>query len=308
MRTRTPLPARLGERFAVHAAAAAGVGRSRRDAADLDRPFHGIRARHEPTSFRELVDCYLPRLKRGHRFGGRTAMRLWGLPFPVAWTVEEPLEVIVPPAAAPPQTARVKGSRLADHRAHGMVLTGVPVVDPVAALFSCAPELTVQQAVIVIDAVVTTASNYPELGPMRPMTTLGSIEARLAQWGRFPGCGTIRAALPLARELVESPKESETRLIVVGAGLPEPIVQFEVREGARLVARVDLAYPEWKIAIEYEGDGHRADREQWRRDIQRQRELEARGWIVIRLTQEDLHHGGAALLPILRRAIALRSR
>lgn len=63
------------------------------------------------------------------------------------------------------------------------------------------------------------------------------------------------------------------------------------RDGAdleRLVARVDLAYPELKIAIEYEGDGHRTDKRQWRRDIQRQRDLEDRGWTVIRLTELDL--------------------
>src|SRR5690606_35632822 len=61
------------------------------------------------------------------------------------------------------------------------------------------------------------------------------------------------------------------------------------------VARVDLAYPELKIAIEYDGDGHRSDREQWRRDIRRQRELERRGWIVIHLTQADLDDPDAFL-------------
>lgn len=105
---------------------------------------------------------------------------------------------------------------------------------------------------------------------------------------------------------VESPKETETRLLLVDAGLPEPVVQHEVRDGRRLVARIDLAYPQWKIAIEYEGDGHRTDAAQWRRDIQRQRELEDRGWIVVRITQLDLTDGSAALLRRIRRAIAVR--
>ncbi|WP_307363284.1 endonuclease domain-containing protein [Microbacterium murale] len=188
-----------------------------------------------------------------------------------------------------------------------MTLKGVPVVDPVAAFFTCAHELTVVQAVTVIDALITTASDYPNLGPRRPMTTLQEIEDRLAQWGRFPGCATVREALPLARERVESPKETGTRLLIVSAGFPDPAVQFEVHDDDRLVARVDLAYPRLKIAIEYEGDGHRTDKVQWRRDIQRQRELEALGWIVIRLTADDLKDDGASLLDALRRAVATRT-
>lgn len=88
-------------------------------------------------------------------------------------------------------------------------------------------------------------------------------------------------------------------------GLPEPVVQHEVYDGHRLVARVDLGYPESKVAIEYEGDEHHTDKKQWRRDIQRQRELEARGWIVIRLTQEDLNMP-IALIARIRHALASR--
>lgn len=307
MRQRTRLPRRLGECFSVRDAAAAGVGRSRRDASDLDRPFHGIRAKERPSTFRALVDCYLPRLRAGQRFGGRTAMRLWGLPLPDVWTFAEPLEVTVGPDAAPPRTPGVKGRRLARERADTMILTGVPVIDPVAALFSTAAELTGDQVVAAIDALITTASGYPGLGPGRPLATRALIAERLAAWGRFPGCAAVRAALPLARERVESPKETAARLLVTGAGLPEPAVQFEVRDGGRLVARVDLAYPELRIAIEYEGDGHRRDKGQWRTDIRRQRELESLGWIVIRLTEADLADHGASLLSVLRRAIASRT-
>src|SRR5690606_27406781 len=115
-----------------------------------------------------------------------------------------------------------------------------------------------------IDALITTSFDYPGLGPGRPMTTLDAIRDRLRAWGRFPGCTSVRAALALAREKVESPKETETRLLIIRAGLPEPVVQFEVRDGGRLVARIDLAYPDLKIAIEYEGDEHRVDKNRWR--------------------------------------------
>ena len=93
--------------------------------------------------------------------------------------------------------------------------------------------------------------------------------------------------------------------MLVRHGLPEPHVQHDVFDGHRRIARVDLAYPEAKVAIEYEGDGHRTSQEQWRRDIQRQRELEALGWIVMRLTQVDLDDPDA-LITRVRSALASR--
>lgn len=72
-----------------------------------------------------------------------------------------------------------------------------------------------------------------------------------------------------------------------------------------MLGRVDLAYPELRIAIEYEGDGHRTDQEQWRRDIQRQQYLEGEGWMVIRLTQSDLD-ASQLLITRVRAAIAAR--
>ncbi|MGP6170607.1 endonuclease domain-containing protein [Microbacterium sp. A204] len=237
-------------------------------------------------------------------FAGRTAARLWGLPLPWFWMPDEPLDVAVPLHVNPPRIAGARGRRLADRKVNRWRISGVPVVDAVSALFTCAPGLTVNEAVTIIDALITDADGYPGLGPGRPLATIDEIEERLSVWGRFPGCGTVRGALSLARPKVESPKETETRLLITDAGFGEPVVQHKVCDGGRFIARVDLAYPKLKIAIEYEGDGHRRDPKQWRTDIRRQRDLEDHGWIVIRLTQEDLANGGAALFSRLRRAIA----
>lgn len=116
----------------------------------------------------------------------------------------------------------------------------------------------------------------------------------------------MRAQLPHTRSGAESPKETETRLLLTGAGLPEPMIQFVVSAHGRFVARVDLAYPQWRVAIEYEGDGHRTDRDQWRVDIRRQRDLEDLGWIVIRVTELDVRDGGRSLVARIRRATSTR--
>lgn len=308
MRHRVPLPEHLGSSFVVADARAAGVGRWRSSTPDLHRPFRGVRSVAVPDTFLATVRCYQPRMLPHHRCVGWTAMRLWGLPGCRRWTSTERVEIAVPRDAAPPRGPRVKGRRLDAGRAQTWQVHGTPTVDPIAALFTVARELTVDEAVVVMDALLTAADNYPGLLPGRPAFTRAQLEKRLAQWRRFPGSATIRDASPLARERVESPKETETRLMLVRAGLPEPVVQHEVWDGARLIARPDLSYPDLKIAIEYEGDGHRTDPAQWRRDIQRQRDLEDRGWIVIRLTQRDLREGRDSLLARVRGAIASRTR
>ncbi|MGP6170845.1 hypothetical protein ACTU6V_06505 [Microbacterium sp. A204] len=138
----------------------------------------------------------------------------------------------------------------------------------------CAPDLTVDQAIVMIDALVTPALNHPDLGPGKPMATLSEIEARL---------------------------------LIIDSGLPEPVVQFEVRVEGELIARPDLAYPELKVGIEYDGDGHRTDKDEWRRDIQRHRALTAAGWVSLHLTEADLAAGARdAFVAQLRRAMAER--
>lgn len=306
MRARTPLPPTLGERFTVKEASGAGVPRRRRDAPDLARPYRGIRVTTEPETFDDRVTAYAPRLAADQRFGGRTAARIWRMPVPSTWEKDETLHVFVPTSGSRPRTAGVTGLRLAAERLTLHRIDDVPVLDPVATLFSCAKGLTKLEAVTLIDSILTTATNYPGLRLSRPHVTIEDIAERLDVWNRFPGCGTIREALALASYDVESPKETETRLLMRTCGLPEPVVQYRVLNGLMFVARTDLAYPELKIAIEYEGDGHRTSAEQWRRDIRRQRELEALGWIVIRLTQDDLNDADA-LIRRIRGAIASRS-
>lgn len=307
MRHRTQLSARLGTHFTVGQAAAAGIGRGRVASRDLDRPFHGVRAVSAPSTPLQRVTALAARLRPGQLIGGKTAMHVWGYPHPDRWDLTDDIVVVVPTTAARVRTRGVSARRLATARAEAWRLDRIPVIDPIAALFMCAAALDRDQIIVTIEAMITTADNYPDLRDGRPVLTTTDIEERLQAWGRFPGSRRVREALQVAREGVESPKETETRLRIVEAGLPEPTVQYEVRENGRLVARSDMAYPELKIAIEYEGDGHRTSRDQWRRDVQRQRDLEDLGWIVIRVTQLDLDEGGRSLVVRLRRAISSRS-
>jgi very-short-patch-repair endonuclease len=80
--------------------------------------------------------------------------------------------------------------------------------------------------------------------------------------------------------------ETRLRLLLVGAGLPDPAVQYEVVAGGQRY-RLDLAYPGLRLAIEYDGDHHR-ERETFRRDVARLNALRTAGWTVLRFTAADV--------------------
>ena len=58
-------------------------------------------------------------------------------------------------------------------------------------------------------------------------------------------------------------------------------------EGGTWLARVDLAWPEAKVVVEYEGD-HHFDGLQIARDDARLGRLVAAGWTVLRLSAAEL--------------------
>ena len=75
----------------------------------------------------------------------------------------------------------------------------------------------------------------------------------------------------------------ETRLLQVlrASGLPAPVVQYEVWDGGLFVARVDAAYPDARIAIEYDSDEFHSGRLATKRDRDRRHRLIGAGWLPI---------------------------
>jgi hypothetical protein len=104
---------------------------------------------------------------------------------------------------------------------------------------------------------------------------------------RARGLRRLRAALPLIDPGAASPKETWLRLLLIDAGLPVPATQIPVQQGWRVIAFLDMGWEEYKVAVEYDGDHHRANRRQYARDQDRLRTLEERGWLVVRVIVED---------------------
>jgi hypothetical protein len=101
--------------------------------------------------------------------------------------------------------------------------------------------------------------------------------------------GTRRGArlLDLATGRAESPPESWLRLEVVELGFPVPETNWSLLSPAGMeVYRLDLAWPEHRIALEYNGYAVHVGREV--EDERRAKDLRRRGWIVVIATSDDL--------------------
>jgi very-short-patch-repair endonuclease len=70
---------------------------------------------------------------------------------------------------------------------------------------------------------------------------------------------------------------------IVAAGLPEPELQHRVVVGSRR-CRIDIAYPDLRIAMEIDGWEHHRSRTAFDEDRARANDLVVAGWQVLRFT------------------------
>ena len=91
-------------------------------------------------------------------------------------------------------------------------------------------------------------------------------------------------------------------------GLPTPVFQYVIREGGRFIARVDAAYPELRIAIEFDSYEHHTGKLAIVRDNDRRNQLRRLHWETVTFTAADLRQDGGlaleALLAARRAAIS----
>lgn len=154
-------------------------------------------------------------------------------------------------------------------------IDGTAVTSPVRTAFDCLRLLRGFDGIIVSDALMHLQ-----------LTDVASLRRYFAQQRRLRNLRIGERLVDDVEPLAESPMESRLRLVIVRGGLPRPVAQLEVRNvGGAFVARVDLAYPALKIAIEYDGAWH-WDR---RRDDDRRRDaLRALGWDVLVYSADDV--------------------
>jgi len=318
MTRRGELPLLLGEAFSTSDAHKVGIARSRLRAADLDRPFHGVRARrggpegddgrdeHERRILR-LAEHYSRCMASSQFFSHVTAGVIWGMPLPGAVLRAACIDVAVFAPRRSPESSGIRGHQVPVSLAHSQIHgpTGLRVASPASTWAMLGAILRNPYDLIAAGDAVVREPNHLDDEPA--LATIAQLEMAVAA-GRRQGVGALRRALPRVRVGSESRPETWTRLILTDNGLPEPVANFEVFCDGVWIARVDLAYPALKIAIEYEGEHHLVDPVQWARDLARYDRLAEAGWRVIRVTKQEVFGDSSTLCARVRRAIAQASR
>ncbi|WP_182920348.1 DUF559 domain-containing protein [Nocardioides cavernaquae] len=99
-----------------------------------------------------------------------------------------------------------------------------------------------------------------------------------------------REAVVFVRERVDSPMETRVRMLLVLAGLPEPVVNLKVNVGdGSGRRRYDLSWAAVKVIVEYDGRHHAERIEQWEKDLLRREGIDDDGWRMIVLVAKDVY-------------------
>ena len=126
------------------------------------------------------------------------------------------------------------------------------------------------------------------------VTGLLGIQAR--------GVRRLRRAIAFAETATERPMETRLRMLLVLHGLPRPQVQVSLYdESGSFLGRPDLYYEHKRLAIEYDGASHR---DSLTADDRRQNRLVDAGYRLLRFRASDLVATPAAVVALVRRALA----
>lgn len=293
-----------GRAFTVASARRAGIGEGRLRNARFARPFHGVRVDgpFDPTDLLARLRALHARMGPHEFFSHTSAAMLHGIPLPRRLQhAGADVDVAV---FAPRRAPQLRGVRSHEIAFTGQVVVGVHglrSLGPADAWAQLGSTLDPTELVIAADWLLTGDEPY---SGSAPPCSLNVLDAAISRRGRMRGVARLRAARDRARYGALSPQESRLRLILAEAGLPEPALNHRIfSDGGALVAMVDLAYPEQRVAIEYLGDHHRTNRNVFRDDILRRERLDDHGWSALYTTAADIENPGFLILR-LRRLLA----
>lgn len=291
-------PPQLPAAFTVAAAVALGVTPGSLSRNSLSTPFHGVRiaAPVEASSdLRRAAGEYAPRLRAGQFFSHETALGLIGAPMP-EWPYRPRLHVATHRPAREPRTRGVIGHRLQVRDSAALIIApGMAVEHPVRAWRQVGISWSLGDLVAAGDFLVSGE---------HPWATADELRAEVEAMGDLRG-NLLRRALEEVRIGPRSARETKLRRLLLSAGLPEPEINWTLRDAVgRPVAELDLAYPRWRVAPEYDGRVHADDPVQFAKDGDRWDRIRAQGWDHVRILNHHMRHGGGLAVAKVRDALA----
>lgn len=173
------------------------------------------------------------------------------------------------------------------HRVRALAVDEVTVVDGF-------PVTSVARTLLDLAATLGTERMEPLLWDACRRAPDSAVQlARFAERSpRHRGRSTARRLLEgLHPQIAEaaSPLEVYGLLALRDPSLPQPQLQYRVRDHhGRIIKRVDAAWPDARIAIEFDGVAYHGSAGQRARDRQQRERLRAIGWVVLEVTAADL--------------------
>ncbi|WIB26117.1 hypothetical protein [Curtobacterium sp. MCSS17_015] len=276
--------------FRVRDAVAAGATRTRLSRTDLEAPIHGVRA---PSGLGvSRVEALALVLRDDQFFSHGTAALFWGAPVSGHFGGEA-VHVTSVGVAPVMRRPHVVPHRVRDPTVDVRYRNGFRLSAPARSWYECAGSSSLEDLVVLGDYF---------LGPA-DLATLDGLRAAIPPRGRH--VRRARAALARVRAGSESPMESRMRVRVVDAGFPEPEVNHDVFDASgTFLGRADMAWPDLRIALEYDGDHHR-EQQTFRHDRRRSNGFVVNDWIVVHATAVDADRP-AVLFERLRQAFEQR--
>ncbi len=259
----------------------------------LVAPFHGLRAHADPGLDATIrARTFLPRMPDRAFYFGRTAAALHRLPLPARFAAETHLHVGVTAG-----TRRVDALGVVPHHVRLDPLdfthcAGLPITSVCRTWCDLAASgLRLGELVAAGDRIIWRRS---------PTGTVDELRRAISRYESRRGVRLLRAAIDMLSDRSDSAPETELRVAIILAGFPPPLVNAELEVGGRQVYP-DLSWPDHRVAIEYEGDHHRTEGDQWHRDIRRDGGYGDDGWSLYRGTAEDYRSPHQLLLWLARR-------
>ena len=173
------------------------------------------------------------------------------------------------------------------------LLRGIPVTTPARTAFDLGRRRGLMLAVIRLDALMQATMLKP-----------ADIAVLSERHRGSRGVVQLREAIGLADAGAESPQETRTRLVLTSAGLRPQRTQIVVFDHFRnFVGRIDMGWDDWRVGVEYDGVQHWTDPARRTRDIDRQAELEAMGWRIVRVSADMLRYRPRVIVERTRAAL-----
>lgn len=238
-----------------------------------------------------------PLLGRDFRVSHLSAGHLWGFPLSphLAWIHDLLDEVPLAPRhderphlsrahCRPSQSAR--GHVL--HRGLGLPpvegLWGAQVTSALETLLALQDILPGWRGVAAIDFLLAHGTSMTPRSPMSVVELERELDALPPH---VRGAQSVRRGLSLAAERTWSPMETVLRLVVQHWGFPLPVPNVHVMLPGQGSAYVDLAWPEVKVGLEYNGRGHYLD-PGYAEEMHRLNQLQEAGWRIRNVLLNDL--------------------